>query len=226
MQFKKLAFLLLFLCSTSTAMAQMEIGLQFSPTITSNRFIAEDRHGFENSNSALRVGVGVVGDYFFSNNYAFSTGLMYRSKGSKISYTYLPQPIDEQPMQAVRETDELTVQYLEIPLTLKLFTNEVAPDVVLYFQVGGALGAKVSGQVDQKKVINNQKSAKRFNLFEASAVLGTGAEMQLGQSTKIFGGLTYLRGLSNIDKHYGKFLNDKNIAIKNNGVSIDVGVKF
>ena len=225
MQFKKLTFLLLFLGFSTTAMAQMEIGIQFSPTISGNRFIAEDRHEFEKTNNTLRLGVGVVGDYFFSNNYAFSSGLMYRSKGSKISYTYMAENGDGQ-LTPTKETDELTVQYLEIPLTLKLFTNEVAPDVVVYFQVGGALGTKVSAQVDQKKVINGEKTAKRFNIFETSAVLGTGAEMQLGQSTKLFGGVTYLRGLSNIDDYYGERLNDKNIAIKNNGVSIDVGIKF
>jgi hypothetical protein len=225
MQFKKLAFLLLFLGITSTAMAQMEIGIQFSPTISGNRFIAEDRHNFEQSNNTLRLGVGVVGDYFFSNNYAFSSGLMYRSKGSKISYTYMREGGDGQ-ITPAKETDELTVQYLEVPLTLKLFTNEVAPDIVLYIQVGGALGTKVSGQVDQKKVINGERTARRFNIFETSAVLGTGAEMQLGQSTKLFGGITYLRGLSNIDNYYKKQLGDKNLAIKNNGVSIDVGIKF
>src|SRR5690606_7481640 len=104
MQFKKLAFLLLFMGITSTAMAQMEIGIQFSPTISGNRFIAEDRHNFEKSNNTLRLGVGVVGDYFFSNNYAFSSGLMYRSKGSKISYTYMSQTGDGQPVAAT-ETD-------------------------------------------------------------------------------------------------------------------------
>ncbi|MBD1398546.1 PorT family protein [Pontibacter sp. JH31] len=225
MQFKKLTFLLLFLGFSTAAMAQMEIGIQFSPTISGNRFIAEDRHEFEKSSNTLRLGVGVVGDYFFSNNYAFSSGLMYRSKGSKISYTYMAESGDGQ-LTPTKETDELTVQYLEIPVTLKLFTNEVAPDIVVYFQVGGALGTKVSAQVDQKKVINGEKTAKRFNVFETSAVLGTGAEMQLGQSTKLFGGVTYLRGLTNIDSYYKKQLNDKNIAIKNNGVSIDVGIKF
>ncbi|EJF10282.1 MULTISPECIES: porin family protein [Pontibacter] len=225
MQFKKLALLLLFLGFTSTAMAQMEIGIQFSPTISGNRFIAEDRHGFEKSSNTLRIGVGVVGDYFFSNNYAFSSGLMFRSKGSKIKYDFTSQDPNGQPTTVPVE-DDLTVQYLEIPLTLKLFTNEVAPDVILYFQVGGALGTKVSAQVNNQKVINGEKTAKRFNIFETSALLGTGAELQLGQSTKLFGGVTYLRGLSNIDNFYSDRLGDKNIAIKNNGVSLDVGIKF
>jgi hypothetical protein len=220
MQLKKLTLLLLFLGISSAAMAQLEIGIQFSPTISGNRFIAEDRHNFEKTNSTLRLGVGVVGDYFFSNNYAFSSGLMYRSKGAKISYRY------DDGAGPRTLTDEIAIQYLEVPVTLKLFTNEVAPDVVIYFQVGGALGTKVGAQVNNQKVLNGEKTAKRFNVFETSAVLGTGAEMQLGQSTKLFGGVTYLRGLSNIDDHYKDRLNDKNIAIKNNGVSIDVGIKF
>ncbi|MHC2992259.1 hypothetical protein OB13_11905 [Pontibacter sp. HJ8] len=223
MQLKRLTLLVLFLGIASSAMAQLEIGVQFSPTISSNRFIAEDRHNFEKTSNTLRVGVGVVGDYFFSNNYAFSSGLMYRSKGAKISYTYDPQD-GSNPASTYK--DDITVQYLEIPLTLKLFTNEVAPDVVIYFQVGGSLNTKVAAQVNNKKIINGEKTAKRFNVFETDAILGSGAEMQLGQSTKLFGGITYHRGLSNIDKYYKNVLNDKNISVKNNGVSIDVGVKF
>ena len=224
MQLKKFTLLFLFLCIASSAMAQMEIGIQFSPTISGNRFIAEDKFNLEKSNNTLRLGVGVIGDYFFSNNYAFSSGLLYRSKGAKIKYDYSRE--DAGSTIRTSGEDEIAIQYLEIPVTLKLFTNEVAPDVVLYFQVGGALGTKVAAQVNNKKVINGEKASKRFNIFEASAVLGTGAEMQLGQSTKLFCGLTYLRGLSNIDDYYRDQLGDKNISVKNNGVSIDVGVKF
>ena len=79
---KKLTLLMLFLVAGFSAMAQVEIGLMVSPTITGNRFIAEDRYNFEKENSSLRLGVGVVADYFFAQNYAFSTGLVYRSKGN------------------------------------------------------------------------------------------------------------------------------------------------
>lgn len=214
---KKLTLLMLFLCAGFTSMAQIEIGLQVSPTISSNRFVAEDRHGFEKESNNLRLGVGVIADYFFAQNYAFSTGLIYRGKGSEISY------ITTDP---TREKDDLTIQYIELPLTLKLFTNEVAPGTILYFQVGGSLNTKVAAQVDDKKVINSEKVIKRFNIFEADAILGGGAEFQMGQSTKLFAGLTYHRGLTDIDDFYEERLNDKNISIKNNGVSLDFGIKF
>jgi len=202
-------------------MAQVEIGLQLSPTISGNRFVAEDRYGFEKESNKLRLGVGVVVDYFFAQNYAFSTGLMYRGKGAEISY------IETDDSGAPRRLkDDITVQYIQLPVTLKLFTNEVAPGTILYFQVGGALNTKVAAQVNDKKVINNEKVIKRFNIFEADAILGGGVEFQLGQSTKVFGGLTYHRGLTDIDDFYEKKFGDKNISVKNNGVSLDFGLKF
>jgi hypothetical protein len=210
---------MLFFVAGFSAMAQVEIGLQISPAIAGNRFVAEDKYGFEKENSSLRLGVGVIADYFFAQNYAFSTGLFYRSKGSEISYL-------SPDGSSARLQDDISLQYLAIPVTLKLFTNEVAPGTILYFQVGGSLNTKVAAQVNGKKVIDGNKVTKRFNIFEADAILGAGAEYQIGQSTKIFGGLTYHRGLTDIDDFYEERLGDKNISLKNNGVSIDVGVKF
>ena len=218
---KKLSLLVLFLGFGLTAMAQIEIGVQVSPTIASNRFIADDKYHMEKESNKLRFGVGVVADYFFSQNYAFSTGLMYRSKGSEIQYNYTSGD-----GSVIAGKDDIDVQYLELPVSLKLFTNEVAPEVVMYFQVGGSLNTKVAAKVNDKKIIDGERTAKRFNIFETDALIGAGAEMTLGQSTKVFGGLTYHRGLTNIDNYYKKKLGDKNIAVKNNGVSIDVGVKF
>ncbi|MET3541990.1 hypothetical protein ABID22_002715 [Pontibacter aydingkolensis] len=218
---KKITLLVLFLLAGFTSMAQVEIGLMVSPTISSPRFIAEDRHNFKNEGGKLGLGIGVVADYFFAQNYAFSTGLVYRSKGGEISYTY----VDELGSSRT-EKDDNSLQYIELPVTLKLFTNEVAPGTILYFQVGGSLNTKVSAKVDDKKVISGEKVSKRFSIFETDAILGGGAEFQMGESTKLFAGLTYHRGLSNTDDFYRDVLNDKNIGIKNNGFSLDVGVKF
>ncbi|MCC9136447.1 porin family protein [Pontibacter silvestris] len=221
---KKLTLLMLFLGFGFTAMAQIEIGLQISPTITGNRFIAENRYNFDNESNTLRLGVGVIADYFFAQNYAFSTGLHYRSKGGDISYSYTRTTGTGS--ETLSGQDDITVQYLEIPVSLKLFTNEVAPGAILYFQVGGSLNTKVAAQVNDQKVINGEKAIKRFNIFEADAILGGGAEFQMGQSTKLFVGLTYHRGLSDIDDYYEDLLGDSNIGLKNSSVSLDFGIKF
>ncbi|MDX5423216.1 MAG: PorT family protein [Hymenobacteraceae bacterium] len=212
---------MLFLCASFTTMAQVEIGLQVSPTIAGNRFVAESKYNFEKESNNLRLGVGVVADYFFAQNYAFSTGLMYRSKGSEISYSFR-----QTDGSVTSGKDDISLQYIELPLSLKLFTNEVAPGTIVYFQVGGSLNTKVAAQVNDMKVIDGVKASKRFSIFEADALLGGGAEFQMGQSTKLFAGLTYHRGLSNIDDYYRDKFGDKNIAVKNSSVSLDFGVKF
>ena len=224
MLMKKITFLVLFLLAGFTSMAQVEIGLMVSPTISSPRFIAEDKYNFENEGSKLGLGVGVVADYFFAQNYAFSTGLIYRSKGGELSYRFARE--ENGSTVTTQGQDDNSLQYIELPISLKLFTNEVAPGTILYFQVGGSLNTRVSANVNGEKVINGEKVAKRFSIFEADAILGGGAEFQMGESTKLFAGLTYHRGLSNIDDYYRDVLGDKNIGIKNNGFSLDVGVKF
>ncbi|MEJ8803543.1 porin family protein [Pontibacter sp. H249] len=224
MHMKKITLLALFLLVGFTSMAQVEIGLMVSPTISSPRFIAEDKYNFENEGGKLGLGIGVVADYFFAQNYAFSTGIIYRSKGGELSYRY-----DREENGATITTqgkDDISLQYIELPISLKLFTNEVAPGTILYFQVGGSLNTRVSANVNNEKVINEEKVSKRFSIFEADAILGGGAEFQMGESTKLFAGLTYHRGLSNIDDFYRDILADDNIGIKNSGFSLDVGVKF
>lgn len=223
---KKLTLLFLFLCAGFSAMAQIEIGLMVSPAISGNRFLAEDKYNLEKESSNLHLGVGVIADYFFAQNYAFSTGLLYHGKGSEISYNYSHDDGSGATITTAGK-DDIALQYLEIPVSLKLFTNEVAPATVVYFQVGGSLNAKVGAQVNDRKVIDGDRVMKRFNIFEADVLLGGGVEYQVGQSTKVFAGLTYHRGLTNIDDdYYGKLLGDKDISFRNNSVSLDLGVKF
>jgi hypothetical protein len=219
---KKLTLLFLFICLCFTASAQIEIGIQVSPSVTGNRFIASEKHGFKQESAGLRLGIGVIADYFFAQNYALSTGLLYRSKGSKISYLFTDE------LGATRrEQDDLSVHYLEIPAAIKLFTNEIAPSTILYFQAGSSLNTKVAASVDDKKVLpDGKKASKRFNIFEIDALIGAGAEMQLGQSTKLIGGISYHRGLTNIDDYYQNVLKDNSISIRNQSYSIDLGVKF
>ncbi|WP_347157111.1 porin family protein [Pontibacter chitinilyticus] len=205
-------------------MAQIEIGLELSPTIAGNRFVAEDRYNLQKESSSLHLGVGVIADYFFAQNYAFSTGLLYRGKGSEISYSYSRDTGTG--TVTTQGKDDISLQYVELPISLKLFTNEIAPGTIAYFQVGGALNTKVAATVNNHKVIDGNKVGKRFNVFETDVLLGTGVEYQMGQSTKIFAGLTYHRGLTNIDDYYGDLFGDKNVSVKNNSVSLDLGVKF
>ncbi|MDQ4140271.1 MAG: PorT family protein [Bacteroidota bacterium] len=215
---KKITFICLLLAFTSTAFAQdLELGIKITPAIAGHRLIVPSDVDFEKEGSNFRFGFGVIADFYFTDNAAFSTGLSFTGKGGSISYnrpTIGPA------------TDDISLQYLEIPLTVKLFTNEVAPDMRVYFQTGFSLnprmGAKVNG--DKLDPVTDEKFSKRFNVLDADVILGTGLEYQVGETTKLFGGLSYHRGLANIDDFYQE-INDK-IEVRNNVFSLDLGVKF
>lgn len=221
----------------------LEIGIKVSPAITGQRIIAPSGHGIVKEGAKARIGVGIVADYFFGENYAFSTGLEFATKGAGASY----QVVGRDPFGAkylavdangnkVKNEDEFTVQYLQIPVGLKLFTNEVATDMRVYFQVGTSLNFRIASKVNDEKFFadyssDNIKTNKRFNFFEADAVLGSGVELQLGSSTKVFGGLSYHHGLTDMDNYFedyyeGLLANPKDIAVKNYTLALDLGIKF
>jgi hypothetical protein len=228
---KKITLLAALVFSIFTAQAQdsgsnsgtgLEIGLKASPALATNRFSAPDDLHFENKNVEFRGSIGLVLDYFFSENYALATGLEYGVKGGHISYHIgSNSPV----------TDELNIQYIMLPIGLKLYTNEVATDTRIFFQLGTSLNGRVSSKINANgfyRLGGSNEDIKANKLFEADAVLGVGAEWQLGSSTKFFGGLSYHRGLVDIDRFYetGNGLGNKDIAIRNNIFALDLGLKF
>ncbi|MGV3541371.1 MAG: porin family protein [Rufibacter sp.] len=217
-----MAFLFL---GSRQAKAQVEIGVKFTPSLAYNRTLAQDKYNFEGDGADLGFGVGVMVDYFFGANYALSSGLMYNIKGGTVSYSFITDDAIGLPQSG---KDELSLQYLEIPVALKLFTNEISTDTKLYFQAGGSLNTMLAAKVNDKKVDNEgDKFTERFNLFEIGVLIGAGAEWQIGTSTKLFGGITYHRGLTDIDDdYYAKTFGDDKVELKNDSFSLDFGIKF
>lgn len=218
---KKLLLALGFLFMTNAAFAQWEIGIKLSPSIATNRVVAPKEFNFSTMNAKTHFGGGVIADYFFGENYAFSTGIIYNAKGAGVKYNYTKGTT------TIKGEDEFAIQYLEIPITLKLFTNDIATDTRLYFQAGGSLDPRISAKVNGDKLdADNKKYTTHFNLMDISALFGAGAEMQMGESTRIFGGFSYHRGLIDIDDFYEEKFDNKNIEIKNTYVALDLGLKF
>jgi len=219
---KRVFLAAVFCLMTSAAFAQWEIGLKITPSIAGNRVVAPNEYNFETLNAKTHFGGGVIADYFFSENYAFSTGLIYNARGAGVKYSFTPTTGTRQ-----QGSDEFSIQYLEIPVTIKLYTNDVATDTKVYFQAGGSLDPRVSAKVNNNKLdADDKKNTKHFNFMDVSVLIGAGAEKQVGESTKVFGGISYHRGLFDIDNYYEDRLDTKNIEIKNSYFALDLGLKF
>ena len=223
---KILLALLAFAATIGTASAQFEIGLKVSPSITSLRAESTSANNFATDGSKLSFGGGLVVDYFFGENYAISTGLLLTGKGGNMVYTDI---VGNTP---VIVKQKIATQYLGIPLTVKLFTNEISSGTRLYFQVGPSLNVPIGTRINGSKFFTDPATGKEnkagdyIYFVDADIMAGAGVEYQLAKSTKVFAGITYQRGLVDIDHYFESTRSFKDVTIKNSGVALDLGIKF
>ena len=203
---KKFLFSLLILLSIGTT-AQVKLGLKLAPVITSNR-AKNDAQTVENDGSKMKFSLGLVADKVLSDTYYFSTGLIYLPK--RASFRNADGTVEE----------EYKLQYLQIPASLKLFTNELAPDIKAYLQVGSALEIKVFDEAEDPSFVNVEK----FTPIDIPVIIGGGIEYRAGINTTLFGGFSYQRGLINTVNEASAAFED--LQLRNTVFSIDLGVKF
>lgn len=193
------------------ATAQTKVGIKVSPLLSVNRASSEDNQISASSNGVgVKMSFGPIVDFFLKENYYFSTGLLYTPKRAGIAINLAEENI--------RGKEDYKLQYLQIPATLKMFTNELALDKRLYFQIGAIPEIKI----DEKGTSANT-FIRKFRSVDFSVMAGLGLEYRLGVSSTIFGGLSYTRGLINaaskrFDKH--------DFTLKHDIVSLDFGIKF
>ena len=228
---KKILLTAAALAIAPAAFAQVEIGLKVSPSISYLRTDSPSGPSFSSQSSKFSFGGGIFMDYFFGENYAFNTGLFLTGKGGTIAYNEVPATVGG--ATSVRVEQKIAIQYLELPLTVKLFTNEVAPATRLYFQVGGSLAVPVQSRINGDKYYtdpfdNNNQTSAGSHVFDIDANLigGFGAEYQLGQSTKLLAGLSYHHGLIDTDRYFEKTRKFSEVNIKNSVFALDLGLKF
>lgn len=193
------------------AEAQSKIGIKLSPTLSSNRINYDGNDAaFSSDGVGGRFVFGPIYDHFITDNYSLSTGLLYAPKRVGLEIR----------QGGVSRTESYRLQYLQVPVTLKLFTNELALDTRLFFQLGGLLDIKINEKAD----VTGTPIVDRFQFFDVGIHLGAGLEHRLGYNTILFGGFFYNRGLVNAAAKVNG-LGDK-LRINNDLLGLDLGVKF
>lgn len=210
---------------TIGAQAQSKLGLKFAPTISNSRVSLVDSV-YDVSSGANRVSmsIGLVYDHQLTETYFLSTGLIYLPKS--LSYSVVREDgaalsTDVNKDGNKNAAESYKVQYLQIPTTLKLFTNELLPDGKIFFQVGTAFEFLVNSEPRDE----NYDQVTEFNKFDFSVILGSGFEYRAGINTTLFAEISYQRGLINqIKTLQGGY--QEELFIRSNIVSIDLGIKF
>ncbi|MBP8823002.1 MAG: PorT family protein [Flavobacteriales bacterium] len=194
------AILCLLALSTTTAQAQSEsvrFGIKVAPNFG---FIKPDTKELKSDGARFGYTFGLMGDFMLGNNanYAFSTGLFLNNVGGKTTF-----PVANQNLGA-----ESKYQYIELPLTLKLKTNEIGY-MTYYGQIGFGSAFNISAKSDKDtfdatsgKVtrVTDEDIMDHTQLFKASLIVGAGLEFNFSGNTSALIGVTYNNGFTNINK--------------------------
>ena len=211
---KQFTLIFLFLASSTAGFAQIDfsrikLGLQISPTLSFNRVDDESADvNFSSDGVGGRMIGGAVLDYMLTDNYFISSGLFFVPKR-----VGLRNDVSE-------ARDRYKLHYLQIPATMKLFTNEVALDTRIYFQAGFTLDIRLL----EDNISRTVEYVEDFGFVDSSLLLAAGAEYRYGYNTIFFGGFSYRRGLANVVRN--EFAPVRDIVVKNDLFSLDLGIKF
>ncbi len=208
---KKILFSTLFLLSSLLVFSQDESHIGFKLGLTAHPtfgWMKSDVQGVENDGLRAGFSYGLLGDFNFAENYAFSTAL---------KLTTINGQTTENGSTAVYK-----LQYMEIPALIKLSTNTVN-DIRFFGQFGLGNAFKVGAKQDIKSgsgivTQDNLDISDKINFYRASLVLAGGAEFNLNGKTKLMGGLTFDNGFTDIIDGSGK--------LKNSYLGLNIGVFF
>jgi hypothetical protein len=217
---RKIWLIVLFTSVSAITFGQSKLGLKFSPSISSTRSsLVDTLYDVEPESSSFKFSIGLIYDHELTETYFLSTGLIFVPK--QVSFTASPE-VDQPTAKAFDEpTQEYRLNYLQIPVSLKLFTNEIQPDMKVFFQVGVAPEI----QIFSEPVEEEYDLIDEFKPLDLSILFGAGVEYRAGVNTTLFGSITYQRALLNtINKIEYKF--QEELYLRSTVVSLDLGIKF
>ncbi|MCK8495637.1 MULTISPECIES: porin family protein [Spirosoma] len=203
----------------------IEMSIRFAPSLDLNTAEGSGNYaGFRPNGAGVRMSVGPSLDYFFfKNRYAFGTGLWYTIKRSGFQ---MPGTFGQNIWNpgAPEKESVYNLQYLQIPLTVKLFANNIAPNMRLYIQTGGLVSVKLAEKaLDQARnglyTAENGGNSRHYGFGDVELLLGTGVQYKINQNNAFNIGMSYQRGLINVAR-------GSQLVSKNRIVSLDLGFKF
>jgi hypothetical protein len=206
---RKLIFTLLAILTWSIGFSQLKIGLKISPGLLNNRtFVKPDSIQISNNGLKFIIPFGVFFDIPFTERYYFTTGLNLVGKITDLNYKV---------GNAATEHEKIRLQYLQLPLTLKLMTDEIAVDKRLYFQFGPALEIKI----DDKS--NSQKYISDVLFGDISFLFCGGIDINIGPNSSMCIGVSYNRGLINLVNK--NTLPADKFSVKNDMFLLEIGIR-
>ena len=184
-------------------------------------WMSSDLKAVESDGSKFGVNIGLNVDKFFAQNYALMTGISIDNTGGNLTFDNEEKLKISGPDTILNagSTVHYKLQYINIPLGLKLKTNEIGYlTFFTHLGVNGGINIKATGEVDDFE-LDNENISEEIKLFNLGYYIGAGVEYSIGGNSAIILGLTYTNGFIDITTD-----NDNKITLSN--FAIRIGILF
>lgn len=180
-----------------------------------------DDETVEPDGSIFHLQAGLQMDYFFAENYAFALGVGINNLGGNLLYadstefSSKGETLLVEPGQSVK----LNLQYIDIPVGLKLKTEELGY-ATFFLQLGFNPMINLNAKATSEDASFEKEDIREsVNLFCLGYHAGLGVEYKLGGSTAVIGGIRWTSGLTDVTD------NDR-ANVKLSALSIHMGILF
>jgi hypothetical protein len=232
---KKLSILVLLMLLPAGLIAQrgdrtpagplITFGVHVDPVIS---WFSSDMDSVRNDGARSGFNFGISLYRYFGQNYAFSTGINIISAGGRLvtrNTTTFDLTTGVDPVVPANTPIVYKIQYLSIPLGLKLQTNQVG--YITFFTDLGIDPKLVIGKKVDINNLENQKAPGEIKSFNISYHVIAGIEYAIGGSTAIVLGLGFDNNFADITKDYEEVpFNQPKDKISHKLLSIRFGVNF
>ncbi len=184
-------------------------------------WLNSDVKGVDRNGSHFGVNIGLNVDKFFAQNYAIMSGISIDNTGGKLSYDKVKYLDTKAEADSVRAGSTLNykLQYINIPLGLKLKTNEIGYlTFFTHLGLNAGINIKAIGEIDDYE-LNNTNISNEIRRFNLGYFIGAGVEYSIGGNAAIIAGLTYTNGFVDITTD-----NDYKVTLSN--LAFRIGVLF
>lgn len=197
----------------------------------------------ENDGTTVGFAYGLMGEYAINSTYGLHAELLLSQVNSKFNLTSEQSFVNDINNTKISSLNyKYTIQYIEIPMSMKLNTREIG-NLVYFgnfgFSPGFALNARASitsGDIPQSiKDLDptnyrvNDDEGDDFTLdnfddkvflFRFPLIIGGGVEYRMAGSTSLQAGVRFANTFTDM------FVKDKTADAKNNYFAVSVGVLF
>lgn len=208
------------------AQGNVRFGFTTSPGIT---WLSPDNKNIKNDGIRFSFTYGAIVDFVIDDNdrYTITTGTQIAMDGGKLS----GEPVTRIAGQSSSITAK--VQYLEIPVGLKLRSNETASNFTFYGVLGIVNGINIRSRADyfyenipagERTEESNIRlrdlkfypsDIKKIVPYQLSLQFEGGAELRVAENTAIVGGLYFRNGFTNIvDDNDNERIVGRNVGLR------------